>query len=151
VGELILRLWGEWTVQRGAWSDALCTALQLTNFWQDVSVDAKKNRLTIPQEDLQTLGITESAVFQGPATPPLRELIAYQVDRTWGLFREGQPLCDDVPRSLRRELRLVWLGGTQILKKIEKQKWDVWSHRPTLSKTDWVGLLSRTLFWKTLP
>jgi squalene synthase HpnC len=148
VGELVLCLFGQWNERRGAWSDAICTALQLANFWQDVTVDARKNRLYIPLEDLKTLGVSPSQASEGPATDVLREMIAYQVDRTWSLFLEGRPLCDDVSSSLRKELRLVWLGGTRILKKIERQKWDVWSRRPSLAKSDWLALVPRWLFWK---
>lgn len=149
VGELVLRLFGEWTERRGAWSDSFCTALQLTNFWQDTAVDAAKGRLYMPKEDLPRYGVTEEQAMRGPATPDLRELLAYQVDRTWTLFLKGRPLCDDVSSpALRRELRLVWLGGTRILEKIEARRWDVWSARPRLGKRDWLGLVPRWVFWK---
>lgn len=148
VGELVLRLFGAWTPERGRWSDRICTALQLANFWQDVTVDALKGRLYAPQEDLKALGLSERAYLAGPATEVHRELMAFQVDRTWKLFHEGRPLCDDAPPALRRELRLVWLGGTRLLEKIEARRWDVWSGRPALGVADALRILPRWLLWK---
>ncbi len=145
VGEIVLRLFGAWTEPRGRWSDAICTALQLANFWQDVTVDALKNRMYVPLEDLPVFGVTEEAVLRGPSSPALKTLMAHQVGRTWTLFNEGKPLLKDSPKSLQKELRLVWLGGTEILRKIEAQGWDVWSRRPHVSKWDWVRLFGKLL------
>jgi squalene synthase HpnC len=149
VGEVVLRLFRAWTPERGKWSDAICTGLQLANFWQDVAVDALKDRIYAPQEDLKTLGLSEKDYLHGPFTDTHRELMAFQVDRTWKVFREGRPLCDDAPGPLRRELRLVWLGGTRILEKIEGQDWDVWKSRPSLSWRDWFSLSARWLAWRS--
>jgi squalene synthase HpnC len=151
VGELVLRIFGEWTDQRGRWSDDICTALQLANFWQDVTVDANKDRIYVPQQDMDTFEIGEEGVMYGPATRASRELIAMQTDRTWALFLSGRPLCDDVSPALRKELRLVWLGGTSILEKIDAAQWDVWSRRPKLNFRDWAGLFGRWLFWRRTP
>lgn len=140
VGELVLRLSGEWTPQKGMWSDAICTALQMANFWQDVTVDALKDRIYIPQNDMAEARVHEASVLGGPANASLRRLIAKQVDRTWGLFDEGFPLVRAVPFRLSIELKLVWLGGTEILKKIEAQSYDVWVRRPQVSKVDWARL-----------
>lgn len=145
VGELVLRLHRAWSPERGRRSDAICTALQLANFWQDVSVDARKNRIYAPLEDLAAAGVTEEAYLRGPATPALRGLMARQVDRTAGLFTAGKPLLEEVPAGLRRELRLVWLGGTEILRKIRGLNYDVWAVRPALSKWDWMRLGGRWL------
>ena len=145
VGEIVLRLFGGWTEQRGLWSDAICTALQLANFWQDVTVDALKNRIYIPQNDLLKFGVTERDVLRGPASEPMRGLIRHLVARTWDLFNAGRPLLDDSPKQLRRELRLVWLGGTEILQKIEGQRFDVWTRRPHVSTWDWVRLFGKML------
>ena len=145
VGEIVLRLFGGWTEERGRWSDAICTALQLANFWQDVTVDALKNRIYVPLEDMSRFGVTEREVLQGPASDDLTKMMAHLAGRTWRLFNEGRPLLDDSPKRLRRELRLVWLGGTEILRKIEGQRYDVWSHRPHVSKWDWVRLFGEML------
>lgn len=149
VGELVLRLHRAWTPERGRWSDALCTALQLANFWQDVAVDARKDRIYFPLEDLRAAGVTEDNVLRGPATPALRGLLEKQVRRTWDFFQAGRPLLADAPPGLRRELRLVWLGGTAILQKIEARRFDTWSVRPALSPWDWLRLGIR--WWRGEP
>lgn len=145
VGEIVLRLFNAWTEPRGRWSDAICTALQLANFWQDVTVDALKNRIYIPQDDQRAFGVTEDAVLKGPTSEALKKLMAHEVSRTWDLFNEGRPLLADAPKALRKELGLVWLGGTEILRKIEAQSYDVWSGRPHVSKWDWVRLFGKLL------
>lgn len=148
VGELVLRIFGAWNEKRGRWSDDICSALQLANFWQDITVDARKDRLYVPAEDYRAMKMTDLQVMRGPADTALRELVSAMVDRTWTLFRRGRPLCDDAPASLRRELRAVWLGGTRILEKIEKQRWDVWRRRPRLTIFDGPRLAARYLFWR---
>ena len=145
VGEIVLRLFDGWTEQRGRWSDAICTALQLANFWQDVTVDALKNRIYIPLDELAAVGLTPESVLTGPATPAHTKAIAGLVDRTWALFNEGRPLTREAPPRLRRELRMVWLGGTEILRKIESLDYDVWSKRPRVSKWDWARLFGKML------
>jgi squalene synthase HpnC len=146
VGELVLRLFGLWTPQRGLWSDAICTALQLANFWQDVSVDALKDRIYIPQTDMNEFRVSEDSVLRGPATDAHKQLIGRQVARTWALFEEGFPLLRAVPLRLGVELKLVWLGGTEILKKIESQSHDVWALRPCVTKSDWARLFFKLIF-----
>lgn len=145
VGEIVLRLFGGWTEERGRWSDAICTALQLANFWQDVTVDALKNRIYVPLDEMAAFGVTEEAVLRGPGSDALKKLIGHLSARTWVLFNEGRPLLEDCPKSLRKELKLVWLGGTEILRKIEAQDNDVWSRRPHVSKWDWVLLFGKML------
>ncbi|MBL0058515.1 MAG: squalene synthase HpnC [Elusimicrobia bacterium] len=151
VGEILLRLFGAWTEPMGRWSDAICTGLQLANFWQDVTVDALKGRLYIPLEDLAARGLSEQAALQGPATEALRDLMGFQVRRTRTIFAEGRALADQAPAPLRRELRFVWLGGMEILNKIERQGFDVWSRRPSLGAGDWARLVLPWLFWKPVP
>ncbi|MBP9127843.1 MAG: squalene synthase HpnC [Elusimicrobia bacterium] len=146
VGELVLRLFGLWTPERGRWSDAICTALQLANFWQDVTVDALKDRIYIPQNDMGEFQVSEASVLRGPATDALKQLMERQVTRTWTLFKEGFPLLRSVPFQLGVELKLVWLGGTEILRKIESQSHDVWARRPHVSKSDWARLFFRMIF-----
>jgi len=148
VGELVLRLHGQWDPQKGTWSDAICTALQLTNFWQDITVDSTKDRIYIPQDDIARFGCTEKEVLSGPMTPGLKALMKHQVDRTWGLFNEGRFLCGSLSGRLQKEIRLVWLGGTRILEKIGAQDHDVWLKRPALSRLDWLLLIGRLMSWR---
>lgn len=125
-------------------SDSLCTALQLTNFWQDISVDVKKNRIYIPQDDMEEFNYTEQDLFKGIVDDRFRNLLAFEMRRTMDLFLAGKPLLTMVKKPLSLELALTWQGGTQILEKIQKQNFDVFAKRPTLSFIDKVRLLFRT-------
>ncbi len=111
-------------------------------------MDAAKDRIYAPLEDLRTLGVSEADYVKGPFTEAHRELMAFQVDRTWGLFRAGRALCDDGPLALRAWLKAVWLGGTGILEKIEARGWNVWSGRPALEAGDCLRALPKFIFWK---
>ena len=127
-------------------SDALCTALQLTNFWQDVSVDLAKDRVYIPLEDIHEFGYSEEALFKHSVTQEFRDIMIYQIERTERIFLEGKPLLDSVGRDLSFELKLTWHGGRRILRKIEKSGYDVLHARPSLSRWDKTGVLFSSLF-----
>ena len=142
VGRLMLELFGEANAERNAWSDAICTALQLTNFWQDVAIDLQKDRIYLPQEDLLRFGIAVGAGSK-PAPNwgqvlnlPLRDQIA----RTREFFYRGHALGLDLGGRLGIEIRLTWLTGMKILEKIIANDCDVFNHRPTLSKKDFITL-----------
>ena len=141
IGRLILLLFNYRSESTLELSDSVCTALQLTNFWQDVSVDLLKDRVYIPQDDIREFGYSEEELFQRTFTPAFKDLMCYQVDRTRQMFADGRPLLTEVGRDLRMELRLTWNGGTRILQKIEKAEYDVLSQRPTLSFFDKASLL----------
>jgi squalene synthase HpnC len=136
IGRLILQLFGYKGDDRLQTSDAICTALQLTNFWQDLSIDLSRNRIYVPHEDLERFGCTEAGFLRHEYDPNFCRLMAFEIDRTELLFKEGKPLTDWVDRDLRMQLRLTWLGGMKILKKIRRGKYDVFNHRPTISKWD---------------
>lgn len=145
VGRLILLLFGYNNDEWFEYSDNICTALQLANFWQDVSVDLKKDRIYIPQEEMVQRGITEYDLEEGKFTDSLRSLMGFQVQRTEKLFLRGRPLCRKVPNlRLSYELRFTWLGGMETLNKIKKNNYDIFV-RPTLNKLDWLRL-----FWRTM-
>jgi squalene synthase HpnC len=124
-------------------SDSICTALQLTNFWQDISVDVKKDRLYLPLEELREFGCSEEDLFHQQMNDRLRNFIAFQVRRTADLFVAGKPLLSMVGKDLSRELNLTWNGGTRILKKIHEQNYDVLTKRPRLTALDKLTLLFR--------
>jgi hydroxysqualene synthase len=145
IGRLILLLFNYRSESTLELSDSVCTALQLTNFWQDVSVDLQKDRVYIPLDDIREFGYSEEELFQHTLTPAFKDLMCYQVDRTRQLFVDGRPLLNEVGRDLRMELRLTWSGGTRILKKIEEAEYDVLSQRPTLSFFDKASLLISSL------
>lgn len=133
VGRIVLHLFGETREDLLRQSDALCTALQLTNFWQDVASDWARGRLYIPLEDCDRFGYHTSGLDSGTASPAFRELLAFQVDRTMTLFEAARPLPGEVRGRLRLELGLTWRGGREILAAIRRQGYDVLSRRPVLS------------------
>jgi squalene synthase HpnC len=125
-------------------SDSICTALQLTNFWQDLSVDMQKNRIYLPLEDMKEFGYSEDELFEQKVNDHFCNLMAFQIQRTAELFVEGKPLLTIVGQDLSMELKLTWNGGTRILQKIHEQNYDVLTKRPVLSKMDKLGLLFRS-------
>ena len=141
VGRLVLATHGIEDAVSISWSDAICTGLQLTNFWQDVGIDLGKDRIYLPQEDLQRFGVTEAELFAKEATPAFRELLAFEVTRTRAIFAEGYPLAQTARGRLGLWLRLVWAGGNGILDRIERAEFDVFTRRPKLRKLDWAALL----------
>ncbi|MFN3651908.1 MAG: squalene synthase HpnC [Armatimonadota bacterium] len=134
VGRLVLYLFGFRDAERQRLSDATCTALQLTNFWQDVTVDWQKGRVYLPLEDLERFGVREEQIARREVTPEFRELMRFEVERARRLFATGLPLVHMVPKRLRLDLELFTRGGEAILNAIEAQEWDVLTRRPELSK-----------------
>jgi squalene synthase HpnC len=146
IGRLLLLLFNYRSEALLEQSDHICTALQLTNFWQDVSIDLKKNRIYIPLEDLTEYGYSESELLRSTFNERFKELMAFQVNRTAELFVEGKPLVSKVGKDLSLELKLTWNGGTSILRKIHQLNFDVLNHRPILTVADKMGLLFRSIF-----
>jgi squalene synthase HpnC len=130
VGRLVLMLFGHREERLFAWSDAICTALQLTNFWQDVAVDAAKGRVYLPVEDLTRFEVTEDEVRAGRMSDRFARLMAFEVGRTRELFHAGAPLCEHLGGRLGVELKAVWLGGVGMLDAIERAGYDVFARRP---------------------
>jgi len=141
IGRLILLLFGYRDEQLHLWSDDICTALQLTNHWQDFEIDLRKNRIYVPAEDLARFDLSEEDLERRQAGDGFRRLMAFEVARTRKLFNSGQPLCSLVGGRLGLELRAVWLAGSRILERIEKNKYDVFSRRPTITFTDELRIL----------
>jgi squalene synthase HpnC len=136
IGRLMLLLFNYRSETTMEFSDSICTALQLTNFWQDVSVDLKKDRVYIPLEDIREFGYSEGELLGHHSSQAFKDLMCYQVERTEQLYQEGKPLLSAIGSDLRMELKLTWKGGMRILKKIERQDYDVLSGRPSLSLLD---------------
>jgi squalene synthase HpnC len=151
VGCLVLYTCGYRDEERFRLSDATCSALQLANFWQDVRVDFAKDRVYIPQEDMQRFGVTDATIQQGIATPEFRALLKYEVDFARNLFHQGLPLIKMVNRDLALDLDLFSRGGLEILNAIEHQDYDVLSARPAISKRTKLGLALRAVSGKFLP
>lgn len=136
VGRIILALFACLDERTGPRADALCTGLQLVNFWQDVSVDRRIPRIYIPIEDLTRFGASEDDILSGRDSHATRTVIAFEVERTKVYFRDALPLFPLVPMRLRLELRAIWRGGIRVLEKIEKQRYTVLQSRPALSRSD---------------
>lgn len=145
VGRLVLLLAGAADSQRIAWSDAICTALQLANFWQDIQRDLVKGRCYVPQADLDRFGVTMNDLQAGATTPAIRELLRFQVDRATTILQTGSPL----PASLNGRTGLLidlFAGGAHaILQQIVRADYRVLEQRPVVTKTQVLGLLLKTL------
>lgn len=147
VGRLVLHLFDHREERLFQQSDALCSALQLTNFWQDIAIDFARGRIYLPQSEMQYFGVSEADMTAGRTTPAFCSLLHSLIERTRVLFHHGRPLLDAVRGRLRLELRLTYLGGLEILSKIEKNNGDIFQHRPTVGKRDLPRLLFKTLFF----
>ena len=147
VGRLVLLLHGYKDDTRFAESDAICTALQLANFWQDVAVDWKKDgRVYLPLEDLERFGCDIADLGKPAATPAVRDCIRFNVERAQDLFDAGKKLPGRLAFPLSLEIRITRLGGEAILAKIRAQDFDTVRSRPKIGKTDKIALLMRALF-----
>jgi squalene synthase HpnC len=133
VGRLVLMIFDHHDDDLFQKSDAICTALQLTNFWQDLGIDARKDRLYLPLEDLRRFGYSEENWKDGLHDKGFRSLMAFETERTRDLFYRGAELPALVEKDLQIELRLVWFGGMAILKMLERSDYDVFRTRPSLS------------------
>jgi squalene synthase HpnC len=147
VGRLVLRVAGYDNPRLDVASDALCTALQLTNFWQDLERDLMIGRIYIPEEDMARANARSADLRTRTMTAEWRAVMKVMADRTRELFVSGKNVCDGVTGRLRWELRLTWLGGTRILSRLEQVQFDVFNHRPALGKRDVPGLIKDVLLW----
>lgn len=147
VGRLVLRIGGYRDAQLDAWSDAICTALQLTNFWQDFRVDYQKGRVYLPLEEQRAHGAEEDDLGATALNPAWQRALAAAVSRTRRLFEEGRPLCDSIDGRLRFELRATWLGGTRILHRLDERRFANAGHRPTLGLRDVPWFAWRMVTW----
>jgi squalene synthase HpnC len=145
IGRLMLLLFNYRSETTMEFSDSICTALQLTNFWQDVAVDLKKDRVYIPVDDIREFGYSEEELLSLQCSQAFKDLMCYEVERTEQMFQEGKPLLSDVGSDLKMELKLTWNGGMRILKKIEQQDYNVLARRPSLSLLDKTSILFSSL------
>jgi squalene synthase HpnC len=151
VGRLVLYTCGYADEERFRLSDATCSALQLANFWQDVRVDWAKDRVYLPQDDMQRFGASDATIEKGIATPEFRKLLRHEVDYARDLFHEGLRLIGMVDRDLAVDLDLFSRGGLEILNAIERQDFDVLRSRPSISKRTKLQLALRAMSGKFLP
>lgn len=149
VGRLLLHLYGVHDAVALRQSDAICSALQLINFWQDLSVDLPRARVYVPAADAHAHGLTPQALRAGRDTPDTRALVRGLVAWARGLMQAGAPLVHAVPGRAGWELRLVVQGGWRLLDKIERMDFAVMTRRPTLGAPDLPALLMRALVMRT--
>lgn len=144
VGRIILEFFNIRDTESFQYSDAICTALQLTNFYQDISIDYLKDRIYIPKEDMQKFGVTEKIFELKENNSNFKNLLNYEITETEKLFRKGKKLLNRLPLRLKYEITWTILGGEKILRKIEKINYNVLNYRPTLTKKDFIEIFFRS-------
>jgi len=152
IGRLVLRIAGRRDEALDRSSDALCTALQLTNFWQDFGRDWRAGRLYVPRDEQHASGADEDELRDavsrnGPLTPAWAQTLARAVEVTRAKFADGRDVCDGVGGRLRLELRITWLGGARILERVDRGRAMLLGQRPTLGASDAPALLWQLARW----
>jgi squalene synthase HpnC len=150
VGHLVLYLCGYRDSERQQLSDYTCTALQLANFWQDVSDDYAKGRIYLPLEDLRKYNVAESDIAGKKNTGAFRDMMRFEVQRAWEWFDRGFPLAGKVSRELATDIELFSRGGQEILNAIERQDYAVLGRRPVISKRRKFSLVARAALHKLI-
>lgn len=148
VGRLVLLVTGNHDPGRALQSDAVCAALQLTNFWQDLARDWANGRLYVPLDLVRTHGARIEDLDSGRWTPEWRSALRDAGDRTRALFAAGRPVADGVRGRLRLELRGTWLGGHRILDRLAEADYDVFHARPSLAWPDAARIAAGALLWR---
>ena len=144
VGRLLLHLYGEASQVNIAYSDSICTALQLINFWQDVAKDWAIGRVYLPQDDLMRFGVTESQVADGRVDSNWHALMKFEVKRAREMMLAGKPLGSILTGRIGLEMRMIIAGGLRILDKLEAVDYDMFNKRPVLKWRDWVIMLANS-------
>ncbi len=146
VGRLLLHLFKRTTESDLRQSDAICSALQLINHWQDVDIDyAKDNRVYLPQDEMARFGVSERHLTEKLCDSAWQALMKFQVDRARALMLSGAALGKTLPGRVGLEIRATVQGGLRILEKIERAGYDVFRHRPVLKPLDWPLLLLKAV------
>ena len=140
VGVLMLSLYGAANDQNVRDANAICSALQLINFWQDVAIDWDKQRIYIPQDDMARFGVSEQTIAAGDAGPAYQALMQFEVARARALMLSGAPLVKRLPGRIGWELRMMVQGGLRICARLDQSHYDVFRHRPKLGKRDWIAI-----------
>jgi phytoene synthase len=146
VGRLLLHLFDATSAETFRRSDLICSALQFINFWQDVMLDYAKNRIYLPQQDMQHFGVTEAHLAAEEACPQFRSLMQFQIERTRAMLYEGAVLGRMLHGRIGLEIRMVVAGGDTILQKLLNSNCDVFRQRPVLRSADWLSMLWRAWF-----
>lgn len=145
VGRLMLQLFNIRNDAADHYSDKICTALQITNFLQDLAIDYKKGRIYLPQEELSYFGVEESSFEDKKFNDNFRELIKFYVERTYKMFEQGKNLFPYLEGKLKLEIKWTVASGEEVLNKIRKIDYNVLQNRPSLNKIDFITLFARSL------
>jgi squalene synthase HpnC len=145
IGRLLLHLYGETAPRSLAYSDGICASLQLINFLQDVEIDYAKDRIYLPQDEMARYGISDRQIAAGESGAAWAAFMQHQSERARRMLRAGAPLGRVLKGRVGMELRMIVLGGERILKKLHQARGDVFRHRPTLDRADWVYMSLRAL------
>jgi len=146
IGRLLLKLYGDEDAKHQAWSDGICSALQLINFLQDVAVDWQKNRIYLPQDDMAKFGISERQIAEGRCDALWQQFMKGQIERARRMLQAGAPLGLALKGRIGFEMRLIILGGERILKQLHESRGDMFQQRPKLGWKDWLYMLGRATF-----
>ena len=138
VGRLLLHLYDEATQINLKYSDAICSSLQIINFWQDVQKDYAIGRIYLPQDDLARFGVSDAQVAEGRIDDNWRALMKFEVDRAREMMLTGKPLGSILSGRIGLEMRMIIAGGLRILDKLEHARYDMFRQRPVLKPFDWV-------------
>jgi squalene synthase HpnC len=145
VGRLMMHLYGDHDPRHLAYSDAICSSLQLINFLQDIAVDYRKDRVYLPQDELAASHVSETQIAQGDTRGMWHAMMQKQIERTRKLLQAGAPLGRQLKGRIGLELRVTILGGETILRKLHADPGCVFHNRPVLTKKDWISMLGRGL------
>ncbi len=143
IGRLLLALYGQATERNIGMADAICSALQLINFLQDIAIDAQKNRIYLPQDELKKYHVPESQIINSDSSGAWALMMEFQINRARKLLQSGAPLGLALSGRAGFEMRMMIAGGERILKKLHQARGNSFSIRPTLSKKDWLYMLYR--------
>jgi squalene synthase HpnC len=145
VGRLLLHLFGETDPRSHAYSDGICSALQLINFLQDIPVDYAKGRIYLPADEMRRYGIAEAQIAAGDTGGRWTSFMRFQIERARRILQAGAPLGRVLKGRVGLELRMIVLGGERVLSKLHHSDGDVFRQRPVLDKRDWLRMLARAL------
>ena len=145
IGRLLLHLYQRTDARQLALSDGICSALQLINFLQDIAIDYRKDRIYLPQDELDNYGISEQQLASGDTSGRWWPFMQYQIERARKLLQAGAPLGKQLPGRIGLELRLIVMGGERILQKLHTAHGDIYRARPVLKPNDWLYMLYRAV------
>ncbi len=144
VGNLLLHLYNDANEVNIAYSDSICTSLQLINFWQDVEKDYAIGRIYLPLDEMQEYGVSEEQIANKIVDDNFRSLLEFQVDRARALMIKGAPLGSILKGRIGLEMRMIIAGGMRMLDKLEAANYDMYNRRPVLRPMDWVIMMFKS-------